>query len=120
MFISPIKFLFDKVCEKIYVGHLNKKIKMDVVEPDKIGQKMKNALEKEGMLKDLKNADYIIRFAEKIETQPPEEENPEEDSENTEETTDETPENSDSENTEDTEKDTEETTDDSTEDDTED
>ena len=90
MFISPIKFLFDKVCEKIYVGHLNKKIKMDVVEPDKIGQKMKNALEKEGMLKDLKNADYIIRFAEKIETQPPEDKKkPEEDSEDTEDNSEE-------------------------------
>lgn len=94
MFISPIKFLFDKVCEKIYVGHLDKKIKMDVVEPDKIGQKMKNALENEGMLKDLKNADYIIRFAEKIEEQPPEdEEKPEKDTEdNSAENTEEAPE----------------------------
>ena len=99
--LLPIdEFLFASVADQIVVSHLDKKIRFDVVEPDKIGSKFKSALEKEGMLKDIKGADYIVRFAEKIEAQPPAdgespedpeetpEENPEEDSKE-EETTEE-------------------------------
>lgn len=70
--LLPIdEFLFASVADQIVVSHLDKKIRFDVVEPDKIGSKFKSALEKEGMLKDIKGADYIVRFAEKIEAQPP-------------------------------------------------
>ena len=105
--LLPIdELLFTSVADQIVVSHLEKKIRFDVVEPDKIGSKFKSALEKEGMLKDIKGADYIVRFAEKIEAQPPADgespedseetpdENPEENSEETdskEETPEETP-----------------------------
>lgn len=106
--LLPIdEFLFASVADQIVVSHLDKKIRFDVVEPDKIGAKFKSALEKEGMLKDIKGADYIVRFAEKIDAQPPAdgeepeaseetpEENPEDSSEETdskEETPEENPE----------------------------
>jgi hypothetical protein len=69
--LLPIdEFLFASVADQIVVSHLDKKIRFDVVEPDKIGSKFRSALEKEGMLKDIKGADYIVRFAEKIDAQP--------------------------------------------------
>lgn len=82
-------WIFSVLANHVYTAHLEKKIRFDVVEPDKIGSKFKSALEKEGMLKDIKGADYIVRFAEKIEAQPPADEESPEDSE---ETPDENPE----------------------------
>ena len=81
--LLPLKdWIFQEIANEVFVAHLEKKIKLDVVEPDKIGSKFKSALEKQGMLKDIKGADYIVRFAEKIEAQPPaDEEKPEEDAE---------------------------------------
>ena len=95
--LLPLKdWIFREIADEVFVAHLEKKIKLDVVEPDKIGSKFKSALEKQGMLKDIKGADYIVRFAEKIEAQPPaDEEKPEEDTEKEEapeDSTEETPE----------------------------
>lgn len=95
MLLQINDWIFSTLADYMYTAHLEKKIKLDVVEPDKIGSKFKSALEKQGMLKDIKGADYIVRFAEKIEAQPPaDEENPEEDAEKeaTEDSTEETPE----------------------------
>ena len=82
MLLQINDWIFSTLADYMYTAHLEKKIKLDVVEPDKIGSKFKSALEKQGMLKDIKGADYIVRFAEKIEAQPPaDEEKPEEDTE---------------------------------------
>lgn len=111
--LLPLKdWIFQEIANEVFVAHLEKKIKLDVVEPDKIGSKFKSALEKQGMLKDIKGADYIVRFAEKIEAQPPaDEEKPEEDAEKEEapeDSTEETPEEN-SEETDSKEETTEET-----------
>ncbi len=82
MILDLNQTLFEMVSSQLLVSHLEKKIKFDVVEPEKMGSKFKNAMQKIGMLKDVKGADYIVRFAEKIEAQPPaDEEKPEEDAE---------------------------------------
>lgn len=112
MLLPISQFLYNSIANEMFVAHLEKKIKLDIVEPDKIGSKFKSALEKQGMLKDIKGADYIVRFAEKIEAQPPaDEEKPEEDAEKEEapeDSTEETPEEN-SEETDSKEETTEET-----------
>lgn len=96
MLLPISQFLYNSIADEMFVAHLDKKIKLDVVEPDKVGSRFKSAMEKQGMLKDIKGADYIVRFAEKIEAQPPaDEEKPEEDAEKEEtpeDSTEETPE----------------------------
>lgn len=79
MFISLKTFIYNKICDQLITSHLETKVKLDVCKTDKVGVRFKNALKKQGMLKDLKDTDYIVRFVEKITEQPQEDKETEDD-----------------------------------------
>jgi outer membrane biosynthesis protein TonB len=62
--------LFNTIGAGFVEGHLQNKLKFDVVEKDKVGAKFKEAVKKAYNAKYLDDADMVIRFAEPVQSQP--------------------------------------------------
>lgn len=66
MILDVKTMLFNMLANQMIVSHLDKKIKFNVAEADKCSSKFKTAVDKEQNKNFLKDADYVIQFAEPV------------------------------------------------------
>lgn len=66
MILDVKTMLFNMLANQMIVSHLDKKIKFNIAEADKCSSKFKTAVDKEQNKNFLKDADYVIQFAEPV------------------------------------------------------